>query len=193
MKKVLLAFALQEEVVPVELPGCETVTCLTGISKPYAAARLARAVVEHRPDVIINVGSAGTQKWGVGDILVCTHFVDRDLARQGFSSVSARLSVEHPFAGKLLSVVGGAVTETEFVLNTGDDFVTAADVIEGDVIDMEGFADALVAQEFGVPFVAVKYVTDVVGQNSMQVWEERLAGAREGLEKFFRAFAEKLK
>jgi adenosylhomocysteine nucleosidase len=36
-----------------------------------------------------------------------------------------------------------------------------------------------------VNFVAVKYVTDIIGQNSREVWLDKLRDAREALKKFF--------
>ena len=50
---------------------------------------------------------------------------------------------------------------------------------------MESYAEADVCREMGVPFFAVKYVTDIVGQNSSQEWFAKLADARDGLTKFF--------
>ena len=69
--------------------------------------------------------------------------------------------------------------------NTGDSFITQGNDIEGDVIDMESFAEADVCREMGIPFFAVKYVTDIVGQNSSQEWFAKLADARAGLKHFF--------
>lgn len=187
-RKILLAFALPQEVVDVELPGCEARTVLTGITKPYAAARLAKAVAEERPDLIINVGTAGTLHRSVGDIIVSTHFLDRDVQRQHFDSASGELHTSCSLVAALPSVVSGRrVTEGGFVVNTGDDFVTEAGELQADAIDMEAFADAMVAHEFGVEFVAVKYITDVVGRNSMEIWENKLADARAALREYFAA------
>ena len=36
-----------------------------------------------------------------------------------------------------------------------------------------------------VPFIAVKYVTDIIGQNSVKHREDKLADARKGLGEFF--------
>jgi adenosylhomocysteine nucleosidase len=50
---------------------------------------------------------------------------------------------------------------------------------------MEAYAQAYVCRERGVPFVSVKFFTDVIGQNSVKLWEEKLADARKGLAAFF--------
>ena len=60
MKKAIVAFALQEEVVPVSIPGFEVHTILTKITKVQAAFRLTKAIFELQPDFVLNVGTAGT-------------------------------------------------------------------------------------------------------------------------------------
>lgn len=48
---------------------------------------------------------------------------------------------------------------------------------KADVVDMEAYAQAGPAQAKGIPFIAIKYVTDVIGQNSIKHWEDKLADA----------------
>ena len=57
--------------------------------------------------------------------------------------------------------------------------------MKGDVVDMEAFAQAFVCRAKNVPFIAVKYVTDIIGQNSVKHWEDKLADARMGVGQFF--------
>jgi len=185
MKVILLAFALPQEVVEVKMKDAVVHTVVTGITKPYAAARLAKAIVDFRPEVVINVGTAGTLSHSVGDIIVSTHFLDRDVQRQAFDSVSGELQTRCSLKASLPSMISGTPVTDDFVVNTGDDFVTEAGILRADAIDMEAFADALVAQEFDVDFVSVKYITDIVGQNSMEIWENKLADARVVLTEYF--------
>ena len=49
---------------------------------------------------------------------------------------------------------------------------------------MEAYAQALVCRAKNTPFIAVKYVTDIIGQNSVKHWEDKLADARKGLGEF---------
>ena len=71
------------------------------------------------------------------------------------------------------------------VCNTGDTFLTELSDVKGDVVDMEAFAQAFVCRAKNVPFIAVKYVTDIIGQNSVKHWEDKLVDARKGLGEFF--------
>ena len=189
--RLLVAFALPDEQVEVHVPGFTTIPIITRITKPYAAVSLARAIVEHQPDAVLNVGTAGTLRYDVGDILVCHRFVDRDIARQDFTSVASEILSDPPVGISLPSVVKGQPRQATFTVNTGDDFVTSGETVDGDVVDMEAFALALTCQEWGIPFMAVKYVTDVIGRNSMQIWEERLGDARRALSRYFQSYAGK--
>ena len=182
--KLLAVFALKEEIVPVSFKGWDVVTVQTGITEPYAAARLGHAIATEKPDLVINFGTAGTLKFNVGDVLVCTRFVERNIASGPFTSVASQLTTDTPFAASFPSIVGGKTSSERFTVNTGSDFVTAESEIDGDAVDMEAFANALTAKEFGVPFFAVKYITDVIGQNSMKIWEERLSAARTALSQY---------
>jgi len=183
--KVLAAFALPEEQVEIALPGCEVRPLITHISQPYAAAALAKAISDSRPDLVVNVGTAGTPNHEVGDILVGTEFLARDLDKVYITSIRPRIASECPWAAQFPSVVGGVETQKKFLISSGDNFVTAGEAIKGDAVDMEAFAEAVVCQAFGVPFLSVKYITDVIGRNSVEVWEAKLADARTALAAYF--------
>jgi Nucleoside phosphorylase len=70
------------------------------------------------------------------------------------------------------------------VCSTGDQFVTEPQGDE-DVFDMEAFAYSRVCRLLNIPFVAVKYVTDRIGENSVKVWSDKLHDARQELTHFF--------
>ena len=71
------------------------------------------------------------------------------------------------------------------ICNTGDGFLTELTHVSGDVVDMEAYAQAFVCRSKEIPFISVKYVTDIIGQNSVKHWEDKLADARKGLGEFF--------
>ena len=77
----------------------------------------------------------------------------------------------------------------EGVCNTGDTFLTELSDVKGDVVDMEAYAQAWVCRTKNTPFIAVKYVTDIIGQNSVKHWEDKLADARKGLGAFFESIS----
>lgn len=178
--KILLVAALADELPVEELrrKGISVVT--TRVGKACAAYGLTKAIAAQRPDVVVNIGSAGTARWGVGDIIISRHFVDRDLAPLEIEGVVSEYAF--PESGlQLPSIISGEERRGDFIVNTGDDFVTAGERIVGDVIDMEAFAEAVVCQGERVPLVAVKYITDRVGQNSVKQWNDKLRDARTAL------------
>ena len=174
--KILLVYAIPEEKIEINIPNAEVIYVETGMGKVNASMRLMRAICEYHPDMVINAGSAGTLNHKVGDIIVCNRFIDRDLRKVTIDGVISEIEFEK-FANFSNSIWG--------TCNTGDSFITEGNDIEGNVIDMEAYAEADVCREMGIPFVSVKYVTDIVGQNSSQEWFAKLADARAGLKHFF--------
>lgn len=181
MKKVLVTYAVKEEFDPITLDGCEMRYVLTGIGKTMASMKLTEALCKERPDIVLNIGTAGTVQHNVGDIFVCREFIDRDFQ-----------SVKLPGIGYQISFDTNDIVDNWLlpqdktgICSTGDSFVTQAENIDEDIIDMEAFAQAVVCKEFGISFVAVKYITDIVGKNSVKHWEDKLSDARTELHKWF--------
>lgn len=185
--KILLVYAIPEEKIEINIPNAEVIYVETGMGKVNAAMKTMRAICEYHPDMVINYGSAGTLNHNIGDIIVCNRFIDRDLQKVTLNGVVSEIVFGTDAARHVLTEQ--RLTERAKVLwgtcNTGDSFITSGADIEGDVIDMESYAMADVCREMGIPFIAVKYVTDVVGQNSVESWQEKLADARKGLTDFF--------
>ena len=185
--KILFVYAIPEEKIEINIPNVEVIYVETGMGKVNAAMKTMRAICEYHPDMVINYGSAGTLNHNIGDIIVCNRFIDRDLQKVTVNGVVSEIVFGTDAVRDVLTEQ--RLTERAKVLwgtcNTGDSFITSGADIEGDVIDMESYAMADVCREMGIPFVAVKYVTDVVGQNSVESWQEKLADARKGLTVFF--------
>ena len=178
--KILVTYAFDEEVLPFEIQGAELTFLKTGMGKVLSAFNLTKALCKNDYDLVLNVGTAGTLNHNVGDIFVCHRFVDRDMEKIELPKVCSDISFPEKIGIKLIddySNIG--------VCNTGDSFVTKVGNFTGDVIDMEAFAQAHVCKELNVNFVSVKYVTDVIGQNSGEIWLDKLRDAREALKEFF--------
>lgn len=181
-KNILFSAALREEVPDIlDSPEqrCRLIT--TGVGKASAAYGLTREIMRRKPDIVINIGSAGAlRNVETGDIAVCTQFEDRDLkplAIEGVvSEYSSVISLSIP------SIRGGREEySSRFLCNTGDDFVMQGSGISGEVIDMEAFALAMVCHEENIPYFAVKYITDKIGENDIRSWESKLHDEREAL------------
>lgn len=180
--KIILTHAVDDERITLDIPGAGIRTVRTGIGKVKACMRLGDAVHREHPDLVLNIGTAGTLKHHVGDIFVCREFIDRDFQKIGIPGLDYRIDTTS-LCGDLPTLLH---PDSTGVCNTGDSFLTEATDLEGDVFDMEAYAQALLCREKGIPFVSVKYVTDVIGQNSVKHWEDKLEEARNGLKEFLR-------
>ncbi|MBM7520494.1 nucleosidase [Nocardioides nitrophenolicus] len=164
MPRPLVVAATRAEVAHVPA-GIEVL--VTGIGKTAAATALARhlAVRDDLGDLeIVNLGTAGALHDGlaaehglyeVGTVL--NHDINADAIRALGYDPRERL------------VVGTGET----VLATGDVFVTdpvvrARLAEQAQLVDMEGYAVAYVAQELGVPVRLVKHVSDNADEGA---WE----------------------
>lgn len=181
MLKVLVTYAVQGEFVEIKWPDAEIYYVRTGIGKVKAAFHLSEALGQVQPDLVINMGTAGTVSHQVGDLFVCRQFVDRDMQKL------ADLGLEFELDSSALLASKGWCQEwlVAGCCNTGDGFLTELEHVSGDVVDMEAYAQAFVCRAKQIPFVAVKYVTDLIGQNSVKHWEDKLSDARLGLTSFF--------
>lgn len=185
--KILVTYAVQGEFTELKFPGLigeEEVHIgyiRTGVGKVKSAYYVSEVLNQAKPDLVINVGTAGSIDCQVGDILVCRHFIDRDMQKL------ADMGLEYEIDSSALLAEKGYCMHWagEGICNTGDTFLTELSDVKGDVVDMEAFAQAFVCRAKYVPFIAVKYVTDIIGQNSVKHWEDKLADARKGLGDFF--------
>ncbi|WP_182376350.1 nucleosidase [Nocardioides sp. WS12] len=141
---------------------------VTGLGKTAAATSLARHLAG-RTDLadveVVNIGTAGALRDGLLDEsgglfeigTVFNHDINADAIRALGYDPRERL------------VVG----ESPTVLATGDVFVTDPIVRtrlaeQAHLVDMEGYAFAYVAQEFGVPVRLIKHVSDNADESALE-------------------------
>jgi adenosylhomocysteine nucleosidase len=125
--KILVTYAVQGEFTELKFPGLigeeevQVGYLRTGIGKVKSAFYLTEAINRAQPDLVVNVGTAGTVRHQVGDIFVCRHFVDRDMQRlKGFDMECEIDSAE------LLAQKGYCLHwQREGVCNTGVNYISA--------------------------------------------------------------------
>lgn len=148
----MAATAAEAAYVPEGLP-----LVVTGLGKTAAAVATARALAG-RDDLgrltVVNIGTAGALRDGLEGLhepgVVLNHDINADAIRALGYDPHERLEV----AG-----------DPDTVLATGDVFVTdplvrARLARVASLVDMEGYAVAFAAQQFGVPVRLVKHVSD---------------------------------
>ena len=98
--KILVTYAVQGEFTELKFPGLigeeevQVGYLRTGIGKVKSAFYLTEAINRAQPDLVVNVGTAGTVRHQGGDIVVCLNFVERDMLRlKGCAIAAERESV----------------------------------------------------------------------------------------------------
>ena len=160
MPRVLIVAAAASEVAHV---ADEHDVLVTGIGKVAAATALARRLTSYDDLgdlLVVNLGTAGAlhdERTGLYEIgTVINHEINAEAIRALGYDPRERL------------VVG----ESPTVLATGDVFVTDPVLRSrlgqvAHLVDMEGYAFAYVAAEFGVPIRMVKHVSDNADEGAM--------------------------
>ncbi|WP_305783946.1 nucleosidase [Symbioplanes lichenis] len=151
--------------------GTDLPVLITGMGKVNAALGLGATLgAGPRPSEVINLGTAGGLRPGVSG----THVVGTVM--------------QHDLDGDVLFKLTGEVTGPPLlvgdpagpVLATGDAFINddaARDALARDasLVDMEGYAVAAAAQQFGVPVRLVKHVSDDAGAGAAKSWRDSVA------------------
>lgn len=168
--KPLLVFAMKEESQEV----FEGHTVLhTGIGKVNAAYGLMKYLLENpRPEMVINMGTAGSRKHKGGAIINCTRFIQRDM---DVTPLGVPL-YQTPFSDDPIEIHYGQRLESlpEGLCGTGDNFDVSEAAGQFDVVEMEAYALALICQRESIPFLCLKYVSDGADDNGAGDWQESL-------------------
>lgn len=151
----------------------------TGIGKVNAVYELMKAISEQKPDIIINLGTAGSTKFKKGEIVCCTEFIQRDMevTALGFQKF------ETPFSNEPVVLSYGLNLENlaKGICGSGDNFEMEHQNPEYNVIDMEAFALAKVCKRENIPFLCLKYISDGANDHAVSDWNEEVKKASEKL------------
>jgi adenosylhomocysteine nucleosidase len=171
--KILLAVALGDELDERLLPE-DWAVVYTGVGKVNAAMKVCAAIGMFDPDIIINYGTAGAIS-DVSGLLEVRGLVQRDMVTPG-------LSERGMTPGEPKAVITCLNDSTNIICGTGDSFVTEHDpwlVQTGvDIVDMEAYAIAKVADLVGIPFRCWKYVSDNADSSAPEAWEENVSAGQ---------------
>ena len=179
--KLLVTYALEDEKVNVPFDG-EVIYLRTGIGKMKTSVAVTEAILQSKPDMVLNIGTVGTFHHRVGDVLVCRKFCDRDMIKINISGLLCNLDMSKDDLSKIYPKLAN---QPIYECSTGDTFVTKAEDMSSDVCDMESFCIAYICKKYKIPFAAVKSVTDVVGSNSVKHWQDAVHDAVKRLQEWF--------
>lgn len=135
---------------------------LTGIGKIEAAAATSEAIAALRPELVLNVGTAGALRPGLTGLFLPSVVVNHDLSADAIRALGHEAFDE-------IGLPDGDGT----VLATGDLFVTDPAVRDrlaqrAHLVDMEGFAVARACQRADVPCRLVKIVSDAADDSALE-------------------------
>jgi len=142
---------------------------ITGLGKVQAAVSVTRALSTARPSLIVNLGTAGALRDGLGGVYEIATVIQHD-----FDGAAIRALVKRDYGLPIgLDSSGSAGT----VLATGDQFIADSAVRDAlacraDLVDMEGYAVAWAARSAGVPVRLVKLVSDDAAESAGRTWAE---------------------
>ena len=172
MKRIVVVAALESEYFTIQGPIRKIY--YTGIGKINSARVTTELILETKPHLILNVGTAGClRKELLGQVFGINEVIERDmiaepLAPRGTVPLSDQLPV-------LKSSFGTARCAT------GDSFVTSRDqwLLENqvDLVDMELFAIAKIAVHYGVEWKSIKFASDLADENAAEHWNDSLEKA----------------
>ena len=156
-------------------------TLHTGIGKINAAHALTKSITQSRPDIIINLGTAGSPTFKTGTIVNPTKFIQRDMnvTALGFDLYQTPFSTD-PITieyGKRLSHLPTGTC------GSGDSFDITGTQNPFTIIDMEAYAIALICQRENIPFLCLKYISDGADETANTDWDKTLDQAATTLRK----------
>ncbi len=170
--KILLVFALESEAAN-EFENHNKV--FVGIGKVKATYNLTKAIQKFNPDLIINLGTAGSTTFDRGSVVNCSRFIQRDMDVRalGFQKF------ETPLSNESILLEYGLIIENlpNGICGSGDQFEMEHINPEYNVIDMEAFALAKVAEYEKIDFLCLKYISDGADGNAADDWTQEVKKA----------------
>jgi len=168
----LLSIALPQEFSKDNKPyGYELV--YTGVGKINSTFALTKAILETGATEVINYGSAGSVNGFYQGLVEVDTILQRDMVAEPLAPRGETPYQQDDFAHAIILNSG-----TNITLGTGDSFVNTNDpwfkYANIDLVDMEGYALAVVCAKLGVKFRCFKYVSDNADENSADDWEKSL-------------------
>lgn len=171
-KDMLFVFALDSEAAE-EFHDVNKL--IVGVGKVNAAYELTKAIFFHKPKLIVNLGSAGSNTFKRGEVVCCTKFLQRDMDVRGlgfdqyqipFSDIPAVLNYGIKIKGL-----------PEAICGTGDSFETNHFSSDYNVVDMEAYSFAFVAMKEQIPFLCLKYISDGADGMAAEDWNVQVHNA----------------
>jgi adenosylhomocysteine nucleosidase len=175
----LIVVALEEEATHLD---DRYPVLVTGVGKVAAAVAVTRFLATgEKPSEIINLGTAGALRAGLAGTQEIKMVIQHD-----FDSPALEALTGHAYGPPITLRADG------LVLATGDVFVSDPILRQSlaeraDLVDMEGYAVAAAAAEFGVPVRIIKQVSDQADDGAFKSWQATVDECARALATFLHA------
>ena len=164
-QKILLLVAMAQELDTA--PRFDMILVHTGVGKVNAAWRTALAIRQHRPDLVINFGTAGALQAGLSGLVEVGAVVQRDMDVRALG-----LELGHtPFESDSHKIT---FSDAPLICGTGDSFANSLPELPCDLVDMELYAIAKICRAEKIPLRAFKYISDSADGDAPQDWRAAL-------------------
>ncbi len=174
----------------------DIILTLSGIGKVNAAIATTLAIHHYQPDYIINTGSAGGIGAGlrVGDVVIGTLIAHHDVDATAFGYAHGQIPRMRPaFESNEKLVEAARTAAREFkeakifkgLIVSGDQFVHTDEQVAEirkhffgvQAAEMEAAAIAQTCEQFSVPFVVIRAISDLADDDASVSFEEFLETA----------------
>lgn len=167
MKKTIIVAALESEYFVED--GLMQNLYYTGIGKINSSRMVTQLILQQKPQLIINLGTAGClQEELLGGVFAIRDVVERDMMAEPLSPRG-----EVPFSEQPTIYTSSF---GHLRCGTGDSFVTVQDewLFENNInlVDMELFAIAKICHHYGVEWRSIKFASDMANEEAGKHWNE---------------------
>jgi len=178
--KILTIVALPME-IPMEDWDSRSRIIYSGVGKINASIKLVEAVQIFKPELVVNLGTAGSIRSEIVGTVEVDTVIERDF--DAFPLCDRGLIPFEEGNNRYFSDYEGVVCAS------GDSFVRESDtylkLMKVDIVDMELIAIARVCNKFNIPWRSFKFISDYIGQNIEHQWHGGVVKANKALiEKF---------
>ena len=179
-KDILIVIACKEESNnQIEKLGLDLL--YTGVGKINATYNLTKKLCERKnnntfPKYVINVGTTGSNRFKKGELVLCNKFIQIDMDCR---DIDYPLGVTPYDNDSYLIEHKKIFDDLKYaVCGTGDNFtLKECEIKEVDVCDMEGYAFAKVCKNENIDFIAIKYISNGLVEESKDDWNKYLDDA----------------
>ena len=173
---LVIIVALQDELPNLKVDNCKLV--YSGVGKVNAARTTTEAILKFQPREVVNLGTVGVlSEDKLGVILPVNEVIERDMIAE---PLSPRGKVPFEKSDNIFSS-----RQSGFRCATGDSFVTQPDPWltsnKVDMVDMELFAVAKVCSNYNIPWLSLKFGTDLANAEAAKHWSGSLKEAQNAL------------